>query len=495
MNLGVRELVARFVDLRVLVIGDAILDSYLDGTAARLCREAPVPIVDVAARRDAPGGAANTAANARALGASVTLLSVTGDDGEAALLRDTLEALGVATATVRPVPGRRTLAKTRVLASGHMMLRFDHGDGAKVDGGTERRLVSVLEDEFPRADAVIVSDYGYGLVTPGVVEALTRLQAASPRILLVDARDLLRYRGLAITAVKPNFEEAIGLIGPRALAPARDRGEALAPHAGRLLDMIGSQIAAVTLDTDGALVVERARAAYRTYAKPARNARAAGAGDTFAAAFALALAAGAHTPAAAEIASSAAAIVVAQDGTSVCRPGELVEHFGPGQKCLAGPDEAAARIAYHRQQGRRVVFTNGCFDIIHRGHITYLNRAKALGDLLVVGLNSDESVRRLKGEGRPINSLEDRIQVLGALSCIDHIVPFDGDTPAALIAAIRPDVFVKGGDYTRETLPEAPLVESLGGSVHLLPLVDDRSTTGIIERVRSSAPRMLQAGR
>ena len=488
MSPGVTDLISRFGALRMLVVGDAILDSYLDGAATRLCREAPVPIVDVTVRGDAPGGAANTAANARALGASVRLISITGDDGEARVLRETLERLGVEAAGLIPVPGRRTLAKTRVLASGHMMLRFDQGDGGAVDAATERRIVAALEEEFARADAVIVSDYGYGVVTPRLVERLIRLQAESPRIVLVDARDLLRFRGLAITAIKPNFQEAIRLIGPRALAPDRDRAEAVAPHAARLLDMVGAQIAAITLDTDGALVVERGRAAYRTYAKPARHARAAGAGDTFAATFALALAAGGHTPAAAELASSAAAIVVAQDGTSVCGPRELAEHFGPGDKYLGGLDDLAARVAYHRQQGRRVVFTNGCFDILHRGHITYLNRAKALGDLLVVGLNSDASVRRLKGEGRPINALDDRVQVLAALSCIDHIVPFDDDTPAALIAAIRPDVFVKGGDYTRDTLPEAPLVESLGGIVHLLPLVEDRSTTGIIERVRSSAP-------
>jgi D-beta-D-heptose 7-phosphate kinase/D-beta-D-heptose 1-phosphate adenosyltransferase len=146
----------------------------------------------------------------------------------------------------------------------------------------------------------------------------------------------------------------------------------------------------------------------------------------------------------------------------------------------------AARADFHRRRGRRIVFTNGCFDILHRGHITYLNRAKALGDVLVVGINSDDSVRRLKGNARPINPLDDRIQVLAALSCIDHLVPFDGDTPSDLIRAIRPDVFVKGGDYTRQTLPEAPLVEDLGGRVELLPFVEDRSTSGIIERIREA---------
>jgi D-beta-D-heptose 7-phosphate kinase/D-beta-D-heptose 1-phosphate adenosyltransferase len=241
---------------------------------------------------------------------------------------------------------------------------------------------------------------------------------------------------------------------------------------------------AVTLDTEGALVFERGRPAYRTYARPTPPSRAAGAGDTFVAALALALAAGGHTPAAVEVASAAASIVVGTDGTSVCGQEQLSEYFTAVSKTLHSVDRLAARAAFHHEQGRRIVFTNGCFDILHRGHITYLNRAKALGDLLVVGINSDESVRRLKGSGRPINGLEDRVQVLAALSCIDHIVPFDGDTPEELIRAIRPDVFVKGGDYTIEQLPEAGLVEQLGGTVQLLPFVEDRSTTGIIERIR-----------
>jgi D-beta-D-heptose 7-phosphate kinase/D-beta-D-heptose 1-phosphate adenosyltransferase len=259
-----------------------------------------------------------------------------------------------------------------------------------------------------------------------------------------------------------------------------------------VLEASGAQIAAVTLDVQGAVVLERGQSAYRTYARPASHARATGAGDTFAATLALALAAGGDTPGAAELASAAAGIVVDQERTSRCSAGELLARvgLGVGDK-LAGDAEALRqRIARERDQGRRIVFTNGCFDILHRGHITYLARAKALGDVLVVGVNSDASVRALKGPERPINPVDDRIAVLAALSSIDVIAPFAEETPVELIRAVRPDVYAKGGDYTRERLPEAPIVEQLGGVVHILPFLDARSTTSVIERLRRVGPRV-----
>ncbi len=242
---------------------------------------------------------------------------------------------------------------------------------------------------------------------------------------------------------------------------------------------------AVTLDTDGALILERDAPPYRTYAGSAGPAYPAGAGDTFLTALTLALAAGAETAAAAEIASRAASVVVARERTATCTAGDLRERIGGEGKQAAHLDALTARVERARSHGQRVVFTNGCFDILHRGHITYLNRAKALGDLLIVGLNSDASVRRLKGAHRPINTLEDRVQVLSALGSVDHIIAFDEDTPEDLIRALRPDVFVKGGDYSRETLPEASLVESLGGTVRILAYVEERSTTNIIARIRA----------
>jgi D-beta-D-heptose 7-phosphate kinase/D-beta-D-heptose 1-phosphate adenosyltransferase len=488
-NLRVRsaqpaQLVDAFAGLRVLVVGDAMLDSYLEGESSRISAEAPVPVVSVGAREDVPGGAANAAANAAALGAEAALVSAVGEDGEAEILRAVLAERGVAVDHVVGEPGRATQAKNRVVAGSQILVRFDLGSGEALGSGTEEELVERLADAWSSADAVLVSDYGYGILTPRLVRGLAELQAESPRILVVDSKELGAYREVGATAVKPNYGQALALVGLG--AEAAPRADLVAAHGERILDVTGAQVAAVTLDSEGAVVLERGRPAYRTYARRGSHASAQGAGDTFAAALALALAAGAHTPAAAELASAAAGVVVGKPRTAVCTVGELRELLAGGTKVVDEPDRLADVLAAHRDRGRRIVFTNGCFDILHRGHITYLSRAKTLGDVLVVGLNSDASVGRLKGPGRPVNALDDRAHVLAALSCVDLVVPFAEDTPVELLRAVRPDVFVKGGDYTREMLPEAPVVEALGGTVHLLPYVEDRSTTGIIERIREA---------
>ena len=470
------------------MIGEAIIDSYLHGTADRICREAPVPIVAVKNREDLPGGAANTAVNVRSLGAQVAFLSVVGDDREGDLLCNALEARGVPTEYVLREPGRGTLAKNRVMAGSQILVRFDDGTTGPMSPEIERALIGRLEALFPECDAVIVSDYGYGILTPRVIDTLKRLQKERPRVLVADSKYLPAYRNVGVTAVKPNYGEVVQLLGYVPEENGEARVDRITRESERLLDITGAQFAAVTLDTEGAVIIERGNPPYRTYARPAAHSRAVGAGDTFVSTLALALAAGADRPEAAELASAGASIVVAKDGTAVCSAGELREHFSAGDKYMAGVERLAARVDFYRQQGRRIVFTNGCFDILHRGHITFLNRAKALGDVLIVGVNGDASVRRLKGEGRPINSLEDRVQVLAALSCIDHIVPFDEDTPVDLLRAVCADVVVKGGNYSRETLPEAALAEELGGRVEILPIVEDLSTTGIIRKIQEVLP-------
>ncbi len=490
MSADLPPIIDAFEGLHVLVLGEAMLDRYLDGTSGRLCPEAPVPVVALSGRRDVPGGAANAAVNARSLGAEVTLLSTIGHDAEGEALRLALEQRGVPGDDLQPCRGRRTLTKTRVSASGQLLVRFDQGDTGPVDVTCEQRLIERLRAVFPTCDAVIVSDYDYGVLTPKVIGTLTALQAKHPRVLVGDSKRLAAFRSVGFSAVKPNYRQALKLLNQPEPDDARDRAELIASQAGRVLDRTGARVAAVTIDSDGAVVLERGRPPYRTYARPAPPGRASGAGDTFTAALALALAAGADTPAAAELASAAAAVVVAEDVTAACTARALRAFVTTGDKLTADRDELAARLDHLRRHGRRVVFTNGCFDILHRGHTTYLSRAKALGDVLVVGVNTDESIRKLKGPGRPINALEDRLQVLAALSCVDFVVPFGEPTPHELIRVVRPDVFVKGGDYTRERLPEASLVEEQGGVVRILPMVEDRSTTGMIERIRATlSPR------
>jgi D-beta-D-heptose 7-phosphate kinase/D-beta-D-heptose 1-phosphate adenosyltransferase len=298
MDNNLSRLIEQFAGLNVLVIGEAMLDSYLAGEAGALCREAPVPIVRLSSRADAPG-AANTAANVRSLGGHVALLSVVGGDHERDLLWRALEERGVCTDHLLTWPSRRTLAKHRVVAASQILVRFDQGSTDPVDPRAEQMLLDRLVELFPRSDAVIISDYGYGILTPRVVKLLADLQSRAPRIVVADAKRLATYRDVGVIAVKPNYAEAVQLLGGRLAEVASARAAEIAALGGRLLDITGAQIAAVTLDADGALVVERGGPAYRTYARPTRHSYTAGAGDTFLSALALALAAGADTPAAA----------------------------------------------------------------------------------------------------------------------------------------------------------------------------------------------------
>ena len=484
MTSNLLQVVAGFSRRRVLVVGDAILDTYLRGSAIRLSREAPVPVVSVTDRVDSPGGAANAAANVRSLGGDVRFVSVTGADEDAHRLRATLEAAGIPDTDVLEDRSRRTVAKQRIVADGQILMRFDHGTTDPIRRDTRDALLERMERYCEWADVILLSDYGAGVLGDAVVEAMAQRGLVEHRPLVVDAKDPRRFRQLAPTAVKPNYAEACQVIGEQPVVDGHRRPGQLAAAARRLLETCNTRLAAVTIDSDGVLLLERDAPPYRTYVRPAANSRAAGAGDTFAAALSLALAAGQDGPVAVEIASAAAELAVGKDGTVACSAAELRDHLSADTRAVLEEVDLASRVDSYRRRGLRIVFTNGCFDILHRGHVTYLNRAKALGDVLIVGLNTDASARRLKGPDRPINSLEDRAQVLAALSCIDHIVPFADDSPVHLIRAVRPDVYVKGGDYTLETLPEAPLVAELGGEVQILPLVDDRSTSRIIERIR-----------
>lgn len=480
------SLLDTFQTIKIAVLGDAMLDSYLHGLSERLCREAPVPVVNVTDYEYVPGGAANTAVNLSSLGAEVVFLSTIGSDREGEILLERLEASGVNTENVLISPRRKTLAKQRILAGSQMVVRYDHGSTDRIDREDEERLIEKMRKLYGQCNAWVISDYSYGNLTPGVIQALTLMQDSEHCLIVVDSKHLTAFRSIHMTAVKPNYPEAVELLGLEKIQGINERVIQIAAHGSEILDLTGAQISAVTIDEAGSLIFERDRLPYRTYAQPTEHTMAAGAGDTFVAAFSLALASNASTEEAAEIAQAASTIVVGKSGTSACYIDELHSIFSSDQKILTDAFQIAGRIAAYKRENKRVVFTNGCFDILHRGHVTYLNRAKNLGDILIVGLNSDESVQRLKGPDRPINRLDDRANVLAALSSVDHIVPFSEDTPHELIKLIHPDVYVKGGDYTIQTLPETELVRELGGAIHVLPYVEEQSTSGIIERIINS---------
>ncbi len=467
--------------LDVLVVGDALLDEYLRGTSTRLCREAPVPVVGVQERQASPGGAGNVAVAAAALGAHVRLLSAVGDDDDGRALVGALRAAGVDADDVVVDPTRRTLAKRRVVAGDQLVVRYDEGSTAPLGPQAQRRLAARLLRLWDGARAVVVSDYGSGVVDDALLAVLADLQAASPRTLVVDAHDPARYRGVGATAVKPNALELAALLGPL----GADRPAAVAAGAAALHARTGARVVAGTLDRDGAVVCEQGRPPHRTWTRGVADSRACGAGDSFTASLALGLASGLPVPAAADLAQAAADVVTGREGTSTCSADDLRAQVGGAR--LEDVDALAARLAAARREGRTVVLANGCFDLLHRGHVALLARAKALGDVLVVALNTDASTAALRGPDRPVHPLEDRARVLAALGCVDHLVAFDEPTAEALVGRLRPDVLVKGGDHAFEQVPEAEAVRAYGGTVRLLPYVHEETTTALVDRIRGAA--------
>ncbi len=344
---------------QVIVIGEAILDCYLQGESLSSL-ESPVPIVKVNDRKQIPAGAADTAFYLKSLGTQVVFLSVIGEDWEGNLLRQTLEESGITTSYLLTHTARQTLTRQMIMLGSELLMKIDSGSTDAIDSCTEQALINQLKNCFPQCHAVIVCDYGYGIVTQNVKYILAQLQYSFPHVLIIDQN---------------KTTEVAQEISPS--SPSSPISNKHIPNSNQLLTLVNS----------------------------------------------------------------------------------------------------------YRIARRKIVFTNGCFDILHAGHVSYLQRAKALGDILIIGVNSDNSIRRLKGSTRPINPLEDRIQVLAALGCVDHLIAFEEDSPSHLIRQLRPDIYVKGGDYTKETLPETPVVEEYGGVIEFLPFVENRSTTKIIERI------------
>jgi rfaE bifunctional protein nucleotidyltransferase chain/domain/rfaE bifunctional protein kinase chain/domain len=487
------ELARRWRGRRVVVVGDALLDRWLVGSPRKLCREAPVPVIGLGERSEACGGAANTAANLAGLGAHAVLVSAVGPDEAGDRLRERATAAGVEVRLVE-VSGRRTVVKSRLVADEQILVRFDDGDRGALPEWAVDDLSATLESALDKAaDALVVCDYEAGVLGERIRRLLAARRDRLP-MTVVDAHTPLAWAAVRPDLVTPSYAEARRSLEPGAEPDTADAEPDAADRAGwvtrqgaALRDRLCAETVVVTLDTDGAVVLDQSATPYRTYAQPAPARRASGAGDSYVAGFTLALLAGADSPLAAEVAQLAATAATRVPGTAVCDLAGLGAAGEAAEQRVVNAGGLARRIAEHRKHGRRVVFTNGCFDVLHRGHVGYLNQAKRLGDVLVVAVNSDESVRRLKGPDRPVNPAADRVAVLAALSCVDHVVVFDEDSPTALIELARPDVYVKGGDYRPDLIPEAPLVRRLGGEVRVLDYLYDRSTTRLIERIRTGA--------
>jgi rfaE bifunctional protein kinase chain/domain/rfaE bifunctional protein nucleotidyltransferase chain/domain len=446
---------------RILVLGDVLLDRWCEGGAERLCREGPVPVLDVARVVDAPGGAGNTAMNLAALGAEVVLAGVAGDDEPGAALAACLDRAGVCTrGTLVRRAGHSTSVKSRMLAGGQLLLRVDSCRPAEEDEAREvsDRALAALAG----ADAVVVCDYGLG--------ALAALDRAALRsgahALVVDARRFHEWASLRADVATPNAQEAADLLGEP--TPHGDRRAWAEGHARELGSATGAEHTLVTLDRDGTVLLGLPGSVHATAARPAPEQNAVGAGDTFVAGLAYALAVGLPVEASADVGQAAADVVVGLPGTSTCT-GERLAAALRGEPARRVSTLAVAReaAAAARAAGHAVVLTNGVFDGLHRGHTAFLEDAARMGGLLVVGVNSDQSAHRLHGTP-PSAAEDDRAAVVAALASVDHALVFDSETAVPLIEALAPDVYVKGGDYLPGMLAEAGAVEAVGGRLETL---------------------------
>lgn len=481
-RLETEKFLAGLANVQVLVVGDLMLDEYIWGKVERISPEAPVQVVEV--RRDdlRLGGAGNVINNLVALGAKVTVASVLGNDSDGRLLMQQLDLLGVDTTGIVLADGRTTSRKTRVLASNQQIVRIDRETRAEISPDQERQLANQVRAILPACQVILVSDYLKGVLSEGLLQAIIASGRAAGVPVVVDPKgdDYRKYRGACV--LTPNRKET------QVASGVTIHDETSLCRAGRSLR------AALDLD---ALVLTRSEEGMSLFFRDGREEHmptearevfdVSGAGDTVLSVIGLGLAAGLTLEDAARLSNVAAGIVVGKVGTSTVSPAEILDVIGrrhkDGDLKIHDSRILARFMDERRARGEKVVFTNGCFDLLHVGHVKYLQAARKLGDLLVLGLNSDASIRRLKGEKRPLIGQDERAHILAALDCIDYVVIFDEDTPHNLIATLRPDILVKGGDYTPAGVVGKELVESWGGRVELIRFVDGKSTTNIIEKI------------
>ena len=464
-----------FSRARVLVVGDVMLDRYLFGGTSRISPEAPVPVVHIRDNEDRAGGAANVAINLARLGVRTTLMGVVGDDDEAAALKSAMENSKVECrfSTVNDWP---TITKTRVQSRGQQLIRLDREE--PVPAGSDA-LTRALAERLPEVDAVVLSDYGKGSLADVADMIAACRKAGVPVYVDPKGNDFDKYRGA--TLITPNQGEF------DAIAGAADSDEDMVARARDMLTRLELTGLLVTRSEKGMLLIDRDDEPLFLSTRAREVFDVTGAGDTVIATLAGALAAGCDTVTAAGLSNLAAGLVVGKIGVASVTPSELrvaLHRRGQGGRGLVSEVELKPLVDEAHSRGERVIMTNGCFDVLHAGHVAYLEEAKSLGDRLIVAINDDDSVRRLKGESRPVNALEDRMLVLAGLASVDWVVPFAEDTPERLIALALPDVLVKGGDYKAEEIAGARDVLENGGEVRVLAFREGHSSSRIIDKLR-----------
>ena len=479
--------------LRVAVAGEVILDRYVWGDVERISPEAPIPVLHVHRREEKPGNAGFVMANLRALGARPLALSVIGNDRNGLMLREILQDIGIDTRGLMVDPDRPTIVKERMLGSvqsanrgTQQLLRIDEEDVRPLAAPRERMLQARIKTTLKRADALLISDINKGLLTPAVLRTLidTAKQRSIP--VVIDPRmshDYSIYHGA--TALTPNRHETELATGTK----LTDR-QAWRVAAEKLIDKLDLQACLITLYRDGMYLAERG--GHNTYipTAPRDVVDVTGAGDVVLTFFGFLIAAGLGLPSAAKIANLAAGIEVGRLGTEIISSEDLARALRPVHQSheskILSNQELAVTLDRERRAGRKIVFTNGCFDLLHAGHLQTLGFALTQGDVLVVGLNSDQSVRLLKGADRPVHKVADRARMLAALEMVDYVAVFDDVRAESIIRRVRPDVLIKGEDYRGKTVDGQKFVESYGGRVVLAPLLEGHSTSATITRMRTA---------
>ena len=470
--------IPEFEKTHVLVVGDVMLDRYWHGATSRISPEAPVPVVWVEKYEERPGGAGNVAQNIAALGGKAIIIGVTGDDETGRTLESLLEAAGIACHFKR-LKQISTITKLRVISRHQQLIRIDFEDQFPEYDATS--MLSAFMQLLPKADIVVLSDYGKGSLTDPQTFIQHGRNAGKTVIVDPKGNDFSRYRGASV--ITPNLAELEAVTGPCA-------DDVEIESKGRsLMIELDIETLLITRGEQGMTLLQLGQPA-RHLATHAREVfDVTGAGDTVISVLAAGLAAGLSLHIATRLSNLAAGMVVAKLGTATVTANELaaavLQQFTATRRILSEPQLIKAVDAV-RSQGEKIVFTNGCFDILHAGHVTYLEQASRLGDRLVVAVNVDQTVRDLKGPDRPVNSLEQRMTLLAALACVDWVVPFEEQTPERLICQLRPDYLVKGGDNEPENIPGAKCVRESGGKVMIMDYLENCSTTNLIKSIREN---------
>jgi D-beta-D-heptose 7-phosphate kinase/D-beta-D-heptose 1-phosphate adenosyltransferase len=479
------DIISKFETCNILVVGDLMLDEYLWGETDRISPEAPVQVVSIKNEEYALGGAGNVINNIVSLGAQVSAAGVIGVGRNGQFLRQKFDELGVDTEGIVQEDNRPTTQKTRIIASNQHVLRIDRETNKLISTSTLEKISQFIEAKMPEADVVLISDYGKGLITPPLLSRLMAAAQKHKKTTIVDPKglDFSKYSGA--TLMTPNKKEAALASGIEIVDEST-----LVQAGNKILETVGLEKLLITCGKDGMVLFEENKIPYTVRAEARQVYDVSGAGDTVLAVLGVALATGASFEDSVTLANTAAGIVVGKVGTATVSPQELSSALTPYDAGIALKQkrlsDIPALIEELKKQNKRIVLTNGCFDLLHVGHIMLFAASKQLGDILIVAIDDDASVNKLKGPGRPVIRAKERVRILSALDTVDYVVVFASQDLKNLIEIIQPDVLTKGSNYASEDVFGRKRIEQLGGRVELIPITEDISSTRIINHIKSS---------